>query len=161
MMYIENQDKNKFLNKIINFSSATTCQIFQNIVESAVEKRSGKIFGSPPNKRLICFLDDVSMPEINVWGDQPTLEVIRQIIELCYLWNLEKSKAGEQQLIEDLLYILAMNHPGGGKNDIPHRMKRHCANWNVPMPSMSSIHQIFGAILKLRFNAKLDFPPDV
>jgi len=154
MMYIENQPKSQYIFKNINFSSATTCQIFQNIIESTVEKRSGKIFGPPANKKLICFLDDVSMPEINVWGDQPTLEVIRQIIELQYLWNLEKGKAGEQQLIEDLIYILAMNHPGGGKNDIPHRMKRHCANWNVPMPSMASIHQIFGSILKLRFTEK-------
>lgn len=159
-MYIENQPKASYLNKTINFSSATTCQIFQNIVESSIDKRSGKIFGPPANKKLICFLDDVSMPEINEWGDQPTLEIIRQIIELCYLWNLEKSKAGEQQFIEDLIYILAMNHPGGGKNDIPHRMKRHCANWNTPMPSMSSIHQIFGAILRLRFNDK-EFKKDV
>jgi len=160
MMYIENQPKSSYLFKLINFSSATTCQIFQNIIESSVEKRSGKIFGPPANKKLICFLDDVSMPEINVWGDQPTLEIIRQIVELAFLWNLEKSKAGEQQLIEDLIYILAMNHPGGGKNDIPHRMKRHCANWNIPMPSMSSIHQIFGSILRLRFTDK-DFQKNV
>jgi len=161
MMYIENQPKDRFIFKNVNFSSATTCQIFQNIVESSIDKRSGRIYGPPANKQLICFLDDVSMPAINNWGDQPTLEIIRQIIENKYLWNLDKGKAGEQLLIEDLIYILAMNHPGGGKNDIPHRMKRHCANWNTPMPSMSSIHQIFGAILRLRFNKNNNFKPEV
>jgi len=160
MMYIEQQDKAAVIHKRMNFSSATTPLIFQRIIESSVEKRSGKVFGPPANKKLLVFLDDVSMPEINKWGDQITLEIIRQLVELGYVWNLEKGKAGEQQFIEDLVYVLAMNHPGGGKNDIPQRMKRHCANVNVPMPAISSINQIFGAILKLRFNAK-DFKQDV
>jgi len=160
MMYIDAQPKSQVLHKRMNFSSATSPLIFQRIIESTVEKRSGKIFGPPANKKLLVFLDDVSMPEINKWGDQVTLEIIRQLVELGYLWNLEKSKAGEQEFIEDLIYVLAMNHPGGGKNDIPQRIKRHCANINVPMPALSSINQIFGAILKLRFNSK-DFKADV
>jgi dynein heavy chain len=159
MMYIEAQPKTSILFKRMNFSSATTPFIFQQIIESSVEKRSGKIFGPPANKKLLCFVDDFSMPLINNWGDQVTLEIVRQLVELGYLWNLEKSKAGEQQFIEDLLYVFAMNHPGGGKNDIPQRMKRHCANWNIPMPSMASINQIFGAILGLRFTSK-DFKPE-
>ena len=100
------------------------------------------------------------MPEINNWGDQPTLEIIRQLVELGYLWNLEKGKAGDPIVIEDLLYVLAMNHPGGGKNDIPNRMKRHCANFNIPMPSMDSIQQMFGSILKLKYNST-NFKADV
>lgn len=159
MMYIESQPKTSILFKRMNFSSATTPMIFQQIIENSVEKRSGKIFGPPANKKLLTFVDDFSMPAINNWGDQVTLEIVRQLVELGYLWNLEKSKAGEQQFIEDLLYVFAMNHPGGGKNDIPQRMKRHCANWNIPMPSMGSINQIFGSILNLRFSSK-DFKPD-
>jgi len=59
MMYIENQPKDRFIFKNVNFSSATTCQIFQNIVESSIDKRSGRIYGPPANKQLICFLDDI------------------------------------------------------------------------------------------------------
>jgi len=150
-MYIARQNKATYLHKQMNFSSATTPLIFQQTIEAAIDKRSGKVFGPPPGKKMITFLDDVSMPEINKWGDQVTLEIVRQLIELKYLWNLDKGKAGDQIFIEDLIYILAMNHPGGGKNDIPNRMKRHCANINVPMPSETSIQQIFGTILKLRF----------
>jgi dynein heavy chain len=160
LQYVRTQPKEEVLFKQMNFSSATTPQIFQNIVESSVDKRSAKSFGPPANKKLICFMDDVSMPEINSWGDQPTLEIIRQLTELGYLWNLEKGKAGDPIVIEDLRYVLAMNHPGGGKNDIPQRMKRHCANINIAMPSMTSINQIFGAILKLQYNSK-EFKPDV
>lgn len=154
MMTFEQLPKETFVPKRMNFSSATTPLIFQQIIEASIEKRSGKIFGPPANKKLVCFLDDASMPEINKWGDQVTLEMVRQLTELGFMWNLEKSKAGEQKIVEDLLYIMAMQTPGGGRNDIPQRMKRHCCNVNVPMPSMMSIHQIFGAILKLRFNPK-------
>jgi len=160
LQYISKQPKTEVLFKRMNFSSATTPQIFHNSVTNSVDKRSAKSFGPPANKKLLCFLDDVSMPRINEWGDQVTLEIIRQLVELGYLWNLEKGRAGDQMIIEDLIYVLAMNHPGGGKNDIPHRMKRHCFNLNIPMPSMASIEQIFGAILKLRFNAP-NFAADV
>jgi len=160
MMYIEAQPKTEILFKRINFSSASTPGIFQQIIEASVDKRSGKIFGPPVGKKLLCFVDDFSMPLINNWGDQITLEIVRQLIELGYLWNLEKGRAGDQQFIEDLQWLMAMNHPGGGKNDIPQRMKRHNCNWNIPMPSMASINQIFGAILGLRFNST-DFKQDV
>jgi len=160
LQYINKQSKDEVLFKRINFSSETTPAIFQNIVESSVDKRSAKSFGPPANKKLLVFMDDVSMPKINEWGDQVTLEIIRQLVELGYLWNLEKSKAGDMMVIEDLIYVMAMNHPGGGKNDIPNRVKRHTSNINIPMPSMNSIEQIFGSILKLQFNAK-EFQSDV
>ena len=34
------------------------------------------------------------------------------------------NKAGEWKSVIDLLFLSAMLHPGGGKNDIPNRAKR-------------------------------------
>ena len=42
-----------------------------------------------------------------------------------------------------------MNVPGGGKNDIPNRLKRQFAIFNVPQPSKSAITSIFGALVKV------------
>jgi len=151
--YIEQQDPLSLVYKGMNFSSATTPGVFQSIVESCVDKRSGKIYGPPPNKKLILFMDDLGMPAINKWGDQITLEIIRQLLEMGYMWNLEKNKAGDMKHVEDLKYVMAMNQPGGGKNDIPQRAKRHCLILNVPMPSLASINQIFGTLLEMRFDA--------
>jgi dynein heavy chain len=47
--------------------------------------------------------------------------------------------------------MAAMQHPGGGKNDIPNRLKRHFACFNVPLPSADSIGSVFGKLVVGRF----------
>lgn len=44
---------------------------------------------------------------------------------------------------------------GGGKNDIPNRLKRQFAIFNVPQPSVAAINGIFGKLMEGRFSADL------
>ncbi|CAM9860378.1 unnamed protein product, partial [Sphacelaria rigidula] len=55
------------------------------------------------------------------------------------------------QVCEDLQYIGAMGHPGGGKNDIPNRLKRNFFIFNLVLPSITSINDIYGQMLRGRF----------
>jgi dynein heavy chain len=48
----------------------------------------------------------------------------------------------------------AMDLPGGGKNDIPNRLKRHFFMLTVVTPSPSSVAAIYGILLQSRFDAK-------
>ena len=57
------------------------------------------------------------------------------------------------KFIIDCKYLAAMNTPGGGKNDIPNRLKRHFAIFNVPLPSVAAINNIFGQLVAGRFAA--------
>merc|ERR1719460_1420366 len=63
--------------------------------------------------------------------------------------------------IEGLKYLGAMGHPGGGKNDIPPRLKSKFLCVNMVPPLQSSVENIYGSILKASFTAKRGAKPDV
>ena len=96
------------------------------------------------------------MPVINSWGDQITNEIVRQCLDEkgCYSldrpgewktfaganFSTEKNECNDlnQSMRPDMGYVAAMVHPGGGRNDIPNRLKRQYCLFNVTMPSVAA-----------------------
>ncbi|KAF4132123.1 Dynein heavy chain C-terminal domain [Phytophthora infestans] len=151
LFFENNSSSGEGVSRTLIFSGATLGGAFQATVEADLEKRGGKTFGPSNGQQLTLFLDDLSMPALNEWGDQPTLEVVRQLVETRTLCFLDKDKRGDIKVIEGLRFLAAMGLPGGGKNDAPARLKRHFFILNLLPPSPEVAEAIFAQLTRWKF----------
>lgn len=74
----------------LNFSSRTTSLDVQISMEANVTKRNKNIYGPPIGKKLICFIDDMNMPQVDTYGTQQPIALLKLFLELGGMYDRNK-----------------------------------------------------------------------
>lgn len=85
--YLATTKPDQVAHKTINFSSFTDSAALQRSIESMLDKKSGRTYGSAMNKVLIAFIDDLNMPYVETYGSQSPIQLLRQIIDYGSVFN--------------------------------------------------------------------------
>ncbi len=145
------QDQKGWVPFTINFSAQTSSFRTQEMLELRLEKKRKGVFGAPSGKKLVCFVDDVNMPQREVYGAQPPVELLRQVIDRSEFFRETGGVYDRKKLfwkeIVDLTLVSACGPPGGGRNPVTARFFRHFHMFNIAPPSDSVLKVIFSSIL--------------
>lgn len=129
----------------INFSSRTSSMDVQKTLESSVEKRTKNIYGPPMGKKLICFMDDLNMPQVDDYGTQQPIALLKLLFEKGGIYD--RGKDLNWKKIRDISYLAAMGVAGGGRNEVDPRFMSMFTVFNLAFPSTSTLQRVYTSIL--------------
>jgi dynein heavy chain len=147
------QDRFKPLN--LGFSAKTSANMTQDIIDGKLDKRRKGVYGPPQGCQSVVFIDDLNMPEVETYGAQPPIELIRQLIDNGGWYDL-KDKSWKS--IIDTSVIAAMGPAGGGRNSVTPRLLRHFNLFCFSDFDDTTLRRIFSTIVQWHFSS---FPPDI
>ncbi|VDO09331.1 unnamed protein product [Rodentolepis nana] len=139
----------EFITEFMVFSAKTSSNQTQDFIESKMDKRRRGVYGPPPGKNLIFFIDDLNMPAPDAYGSQPPLELLRQWMDFRGWYDRKQIGAFKQ--IVDVNFVGAMCPPGGGRNPISQRMLRHFNFLSFNEMDEQSMTTVFSTILNSWF----------
>ncbi|PNJ55829.1 DNAH11 isoform 6 [Pongo abelii] len=90
----------------VPFNYYTTSAALQKILEKPLEKKAGHNYGPGGNKKLIYFIDDMNMPEVDLYGTVQPHTLIRQHIDYGHWYDRQKVMLKE---IHNCQYVACMN----------------------------------------------------
>lgn len=94
-------------------------------------------------------MDDLSMPQLETYGAQPPIELLRQWIDHGYWFD---PKDTSTLYLVDILFIAAMLPPGGASNKISPRFTRHNQIIGIDSFDNTALARIYGTILEWHFS---------
>jgi dynein heavy chain len=138
-------DPSAYIPISFTFSSRTNANQTQDIIDPKFERRQKGVFGPLDRKKAIVFFADTNMPAKEVYGAQPSIELLRQWIDHGGWYD---RKLLEFHRLVDSQLICACGHPGGGRQELTPRFMRHFNIFNfVEMEDLSLAH-IFKVIIE-------------
>ncbi|NWR46185.1 DYH17 protein, partial [Regulus satrapa] len=134
----------EYLVQSVPLNFYTTSAMLQAVLEKPLEKKSGRIYGPPGTRKLIYFIDDMNMPEVDKYGTVAPHTLIRQHLDHGHWYDRNKLTLKD---IRNCQYVACMN-PTAGSFTIDSRLQRHFCVLAVCFPSKEVLHTVYGTILK-------------
>ncbi|XP_043549538.1 dynein axonemal heavy chain 11 isoform X1 [Chiloscyllium plagiosum] len=131
----------------VPFNYYTTSAMLQRVLEKPLEKKAGRNYAPVGTKRLIYFIDDLNMPEVDAYGTVQPHTLIRQHLDYSHWYDRQKLVLKE---IHNCQYIACMN-PTAGSSSINMRLQRHFSVFAVNFPGADALATIYSNILNAHF----------
>eukprot|EP00072_Mus_musculus_P068674 XP_017170437.1 PREDICTED: dynein heavy chain 11, axonemal isoform X3 [Mus musculus] len=126
----------------VPFNYYTTSAALQRILEKPLEKKAGRNYGPKGNKKLVYFIDDLNMPEVDLYGTIQPHALLRQHIDYGHWYDRHKIMLKE---IRNCQYVACMN-PMVGSFTVNPRLQRHFTVFAFNFPSLDALTTIYGQI---------------
>ena len=140
----------------VPFNFYTTSLMLQGVLEKPLEKKAGRNYGPPGSKRLVYFIDDMNMPEVDTYFTVQPHTLIRQHMDYSHWYDRQKLSLKE---IHNCQYVACMN-PTAGSFTINSRLQRHFSVFAVSFPGLDALESIYRQIFEQhlvggKFNANV------
>ncbi|XP_016061753.1 PREDICTED: dynein heavy chain 17, axonemal [Miniopterus natalensis] len=140
---LESLNTDDYLVQSVPFNFYTTSAMLQGVLEKPLEKKSGRNYGPPGTKKLIYFIDDMNMPEVDKYGTVAPHTLIRQHMDHGHWYDRQKLTLKD---IHNCQYVACMN-PTSGSFTIDSRLQRHFCVFAVSFPGQEALTTIYSTIL--------------
>ncbi|KXZ48211.1 DHC-9 protein [Gonium pectorale] len=134
----------QFTNMLMTFSAQTSANMTQDIIDGKMDKRRRGIYGPPQGKHMVVFVDDLNMPQVEEYGAQPPIELLRQFMDHGGWYD--RKELTLRRLV-DVQFVAAMGPPGGGRNSVTNRYLRHYSVISLTAFDTDNLSTIFTALV--------------
>lgn len=141
---LQRQDQSERSAAVVNFNFFTDADNLQVALEAPLEKKAGTNYGPPGFGKLVYFVDDLNLPEVDPYNTQSAIALVRQHMDYGHWYDKAKLLAKH---ISDTQYIAAMN-PTAGSFLINPRLQRHFFTFAVGFPGPASLYTIYNTFLQ-------------
>jgi len=133
-----------YMTLVTNFNYYTDGAGFRAILESPLEKKAGRNFGPPGNLRLVYFVDDLNMPQLDPYETQYPISLLRQYMDYQHWYDMAKLQL---RVIQNVQFLCSMN-PTCGSFVVNPRLQRHFMVFAIGFPGSEALMTIFSTFLK-------------
>nr|XP_015207526.1 PREDICTED: dynein heavy chain 3, axonemal-like [Lepisosteus oculatus] len=132
----------------LTLCSQTTAQRAQDTLLMGLERVRKGVYGAPPGKQMVVFVDDLSLPATEPAGAQSALELLRQLLEHRFCFH---SKDGSRLQLQDTVFLSAMTPPSGRRQAVCPRLLRHFAVLSIDALTGDTLKSIFLPLTERHF----------